>query len=97
MARHAHLNWAENMLLSHKHARSRTQNAVVACVEPPAGSSSSPICMRQMTFDQLYIEVAQAASTLKSFGVKPGDRVAAITPNNAGTLGWPRDTQTTSA
>ena len=87
MAQKARLNWAENMLLSHKHARSKTQLAVVSCVEPSAYGTKqerlSTALMRKLTFDELYIEVAQAASSLRKMGVKPGDRVAALTPNNA--------------
>ena len=92
MARHAHLNWAENMLLSHKHARSKTQLAVVSCIEPSPslGEKASRQqrldsgFIRKLTFDELYLEVARAASGLRKLGVGPGDKVAALTPNNAG-------------
>lgn len=87
MATRARLNWAENILLSHKYARSKTQPAVVSCVEPSAYSTKeerlSTSLMRKLTFEELYIEVAQASSALKKLGVGPGDRVAALTPNNA--------------
>ena len=87
MAKNARLNWAENMLLSHKYARSKSQLAIISCVEPSAHSTKqerlSSALMRKLTFDELYIEVAQAASALRKMGVKPGDRVAALTPNNA--------------
>lgn len=91
MARHAHLNWAENMLLAHKHARSKTQLAVVSCIEPSPslGEKASRQqrldsgFIRKLTFAELYLEVARAASGLRKLGVGPGDKVAALTPNNA--------------
>ena len=88
MARNARLNWAENMLLSHIHARSKKQLAVIACVEPGRYATKKQRLesshIRSLTFDELYLEVAKAANGLKKLGVGPGDRVAALTPNNAG-------------
>jgi len=84
MAMNARLNWAENMLLSHEHARSKSQLAVVACIEPDVKNGEKDGFIRSLTFDQLYLEVAQLASALKKLGVGPGDRVAALIPNNAG-------------
>ncbi len=76
------------MLLSHPHAHSKTQMAIISLIEgqklstPKERISSS--LLRQLTFEDLYIEVAQAASALKKLGVSKGDRVAALIPNNAG-------------
>jgi acetoacetyl-CoA synthetase len=82
------LNWAENMLLAHPHARSSTQLAVVSLMEgqqlPTAGERLATSFIRQLTYAELYTEVAQAASALKKMGLSAGDRVAAIIPNNAG-------------
>ncbi len=36
---------------------------------------------RKMTYAELYREVAQVADSLKSMGIKPGDRVAGFLPN----------------
>lgn len=88
MARNARLNWAENALLSHASARSKSKLAIVGCKEPhPQASPEQRIesgFLRSLTYDQLYTEVAQAASALRKLGVKQGDRVAALTPNNPG-------------
>lgn len=88
MARNAKVNWAENALLSHKSARSTTKLAIVGCKEPhPQASPSQRMessFLRSLTYDQLYTEVAQAAAGLKKLGVKAGDRVAALIPNNPG-------------
>ena len=87
MTKYAHINYAENMLLSHPNARSKTKKAVICAIEPPLGFAPeeriSAGHIRDLTFDELYIEVAQAASGLKKLGVGQGDRVAALTPNNA--------------
>lgn len=88
MAKNARLNYAENMLLAHKSARSKTKKAIICAVEPavgpPAQDRLASAHIRDLTYDQLYIEVAQAASALKKLGLKQGDRVAGLTPNNAG-------------
>jgi len=88
MARNAHVNWAENALLSHRSARSTTKLAIVGCKEPhPQASPNQRMessFLRSLTYAQLYTEVAQAAAALKKLGVKAGDRVAALTPNNPG-------------
>ena len=39
--------------------------------------------LQSFTFDELYIQVARAASGLRTLGIGVGDRVAAFTPNNA--------------
>lgn len=81
------------MLLGHENSRSTKKVAIVALTEPrgtPDNSKSlessddSNTHVRSLTYEDLYIEVAQAASALRSAGIGPGDRVAAITPNNAG-------------
>lgn len=78
------LNWAENMLLSHEMARSKTQIAVTALIEPSPGGDLDTTFIRDLTYDQLYLEVEKAASALRKLGVTSGDRVAALSPNNAG-------------
>jgi len=81
------MNWAENMLLGHPFARSKTQLAIINVIEPDTTAqtqdSLASTFLRSHTFDELYLEVAQAASGLKKLGVGHGDRVAAFTPNNA--------------
>jgi acetoacetyl-CoA synthetase len=88
MARNATLNWAENALLSHKHARSASKLAIIGCKEPSQNASPSERIrdsfLRSLTYEELYNEVAQAASALRKLGVGPGDKVAALTPNNPG-------------
>ncbi|KAK4047059.1 hypothetical protein OIV83_005622 [Microbotryomycetes sp. JL201] len=82
---HARVNFAENVLLGHSSARSKSKLAIIARIEPPAGSDYSkiPPAVRQLTYDELYLEVAQVASRFRSLGLGPGSRVAALTPNNA--------------
>ena len=41
---------------------------------------------REMTYGQLYDEVACLAASLKAFGVRPGDRVAGFMPNMPETI-----------
>ena len=41
---------------------------------------------REMTYGQLYDEVARLAASLKAFGVRPGDRVAGFMPNMPETI-----------
>ncbi len=75
------------MLLGHPFARSKTQLAIINVIEPDTTAqtqdSLASTFLRSHTFDELYLEVAQAASGLKKLGVGHGDRVAAFTPNNA--------------
>ncbi|KAK9896753.1 acetoacetyl-CoA synthase [Cystobasidium minutum MCA 4210] len=84
----ARLNWAENMLLGHPHARSKEHLAVISLIEPADAKASreqqaQQAHIRSLTFEDLYIEVAQAAGALRKLGVRQGDRVAAVTSNNA--------------
>lgn len=84
----ARVNWAENMLLGHSLARSK-HTALISLIEPLEANASraeqaQQAFIRSLTFEELYIEVAQAASALENLGVKPGDRVAAVSSNNAG-------------
>jgi acetoacetyl-CoA synthetase len=86
----ARLNWAENMLLSHPSARSTTKLALVGAVEPDP--TIDPVkrrpeylrstISRGLTYAQLYDEVVDTANSLKALGVRPGDSVAAFSPNN---------------
>lgn len=76
----ARLNFCENMLLSHLNARSTSKIALVTSVEPIAGHAD---LIFAYTFEDVYQLVRQAAYALKVLGVKPGDTVAAFSPNNA--------------
>ena len=83
----AKMSWAENILLSHPYARSKTHLALINCIEPDLKANErgrlASTCLRSHTFEELYIEVAKAASGLRRLGIGVGDRVAAFTPNNA--------------
>lgn len=74
------LNWAENQLLAHKHARSTTRTALITCIERTANSSGH---IERITFAQLYDRVRDASNALRKLGVKEGDRICAFSPNNA--------------
>lgn len=82
----AKMNWAENIILGHPMARSKTHLAMINLIEPDPSASGrdrlDSTHLRSLTWDELYLEVAQVASGLKKLGVRPGDRVAAFTPNN---------------
>lgn len=85
----ARVNWAENMLLGHPLARSKEHTAVVTLIEPASTKGTrkqqlEEAFIQSFTFDELYLAVAQAASGLAKLGVRQGDRVAAVTCNNAG-------------
>jgi len=76
------------MLLGHSLARSK-HIAIISLIEPLDANAARQLqeeqaFVRSLTFEELYIEVAQAASALKKLGVKQGDRVAAVSSNNAG-------------
>ena len=64
------LNFAEN-LLKHKNSNK------VAIISKNEHSETIRI-----TYDELYLKVTNLAHSMKSFGVKPGDRIAAILPNS---------------
>jgi acetoacetyl-CoA synthetase len=70
----ARLNWAENVLAD----RAPEKIAALHC------SERRPVA--ELTYGQLSRDVAAAAAALRSWGVGPGDRVAAYTPNIAETL-----------
>lgn len=72
---HAHLNYAENLLLSHCNARSARKVAIFSVIE---GTIT-----RSLTWAQLYDEVCLASQAMRRLGLCPGDRVAAYTANNA--------------
>lgn len=84
----ARLNYAENLLLSHAHARS-SHTALVSVIEPdPALAPASPqslasTFLRSLSFEELYQEVRKVAHALKGMGVVAGDRVVAFSPSNA--------------
>jgi acetoacetyl-CoA synthetase len=64
----ARLNFAENLLW-----RRDSQPALIGYLETGA--------RRELSYAQLYAQVAALAAKLRSFGVQPGDRVAAMLPN----------------
>lgn len=89
--KNASVNWAENMLMSHRWARSKTQTAVIACNEPDPVqvTEADPLAgsfTLSLTWGELYQKTAQAAATLKKMGLQPGDKVAAFVANNAEAL-----------
>ena len=74
------LNWAENVLLGHTNARSSAP-AVISCIEASKARPAGHI--RTLSYKQLYDEVNKAVAALTKLGVKEGDRVVAVSPNNA--------------
>lgn len=67
---------AENILLSHKSARSKSKTAVISTVEPDKSvNPTEPVELGRLTWDELYNEVGRAAHALKKLGVKPGESV----------------------
>ncbi|KAL8293114.1 hypothetical protein RQP46_000808 [Phenoliferia psychrophenolica] len=82
----AKMNFAENMLLAHSHARSH-QEALVSVIEPDCPKSDpnylESTFLRSLTWEGLYQEVNAVSQTLKAMGVGPGDRVVAFAPSNA--------------
>ncbi|GAA6022468.1 hypothetical protein JCM10207_004405 [Rhodosporidiobolus poonsookiae] len=71
----AKLNFAANLLLSHKSARSSTKLAVVAASEHPE-RGNPPVERNRLTYAELYERVNEAATALRNRGVCPGDVVA---------------------
>ncbi|CUA70198.1 acetoacetyl-CoA synthetase [Rhizoctonia solani] len=69
------VNWAENALW----CRSPDKIAIIEAVEPLADLASSPF--RQITYAELYAQVANLVSALTEHGVKKGDRVACYSSN----------------
>ncbi|CAE6455479.1 unnamed protein product [Rhizoctonia solani] len=69
------VNWAENALW----CRSSDKVAIIEAVEPTPDLVSSPI--RQVTYAELYTQVADIVSALIEHGVKKGDRVASYSSN----------------
>ncbi|MBI2082563.1 MAG: acetoacetate--CoA ligase [Deltaproteobacteria bacterium] len=62
------LNFAENLL------RYRDQKIALLSY----GEGKAP---RQITYEQLYQEVAKVSASLKKIGIKPGDRIVGYLPN----------------
>ncbi|KZT24492.1 acetoacetyl-CoA synthetase [Neolentinus lepideus HHB14362 ss-1] len=71
----ANLNWAENML----RCRSADKIALVQATEPTSAVPEPPL--RQVTYAELYLIVADLVSALLSLGLKAGDRVASYSSN----------------
>ncbi|KAJ1308642.1 hypothetical protein OPQ81_004336 [Rhizoctonia solani] len=69
------VNWAENALW----CRSSDKIAIIEAVEPTADLVGSPF--RQVTYAELYTQVADIVSALIEHGVKKGDRVASYSSN----------------
>lgn len=64
----AKLNFAENLL------RFRGDNIAIQFY-------GEDKVQQTFTYDEIYIEVAKIADTLKKWGIKPGDRIAGYLPN----------------
>lgn len=79
-----HPSVAENMLLGHKSALSKTKYAMIATVEgdPKTGNSSEPVETRRITYYELYHEVRKAAHALLKMGVQPGESVVSFAATN---------------
>lgn len=71
---HTPINFAEEVL-----RRTRRQSPAVYFANERGYT-------RQYTYDELYEEVARVAATLRGWGIRPGDRVAAYLPNIPETL-----------
>ena len=69
----ARLNFAENLL-----RRRGSAPAIVSLLENGTRSET--------TFDELYVQVAAIAASLKARGIEPGDRVAGFMPNVTETI-----------
>ncbi|SGY77296.1 BQ5605_C005g03598 [Microbotryum silenes-dioicae] len=82
----AKMNYAENTLMAHSNARSKTAKAIISVAEPSVPSSSPKYLesthLRTMTYEELYQEVRKLAHSLKAMGVVAGDRVVAFSPSN---------------
>ena len=63
------LNFAENLL------NERSDHLAII-------SKSEKSDIIKITYNELYLKVAKLANSLKRFGIKPGDRIAAILPNS---------------
>ncbi|KAG8692015.1 hypothetical protein FRC11_012361 [Ceratobasidium sp. 423] len=69
------VNWAENALW----CRSPDKIAIIEAVEPTPDLVSPPF--RQVTYAELYTQVADIVSALTEHGVRKGDRVASYSSN----------------
>lgn len=80
----ARLNYAENVLFGHPNAMSDCKLAIVDAFEP-ASPDATPI-KRSLTFKSLTHEVNILSNAMRKLNVKPGDRIAAYSANNAETV-----------
>lgn len=71
------MNFAENLL-----QRRDDSVAIIACGEPQFNQGLP----RQLSYRELYSQVAQLAHYFKSLGLQQGDRVAAFMPNTSETV-----------
>ncbi|BEI95588.1 hypothetical protein CcaverHIS631_0105370 [Cutaneotrichosporon cavernicola] len=79
----ARINVAENLLLAHKSALSKTKYAMIATVEgDPASGSKEPKETRRISYYELYHEVRKASHALRKMGVKPGESVVSFAATN---------------
>ncbi|KAM0748426.1 acetyl-CoA synthetase-like protein [Meredithblackwellia eburnea MCA 4105] len=78
------INVAENLLLAHPNALSKTAHAVISTVEPDPTSANptEPVEIGRLTYFHLYHEVRKAVHALKKLGVKPGDSVVTFAASN---------------
>lgn len=86
------MSWAENVLRSHKHAKSMSRAAVIATIEPAdlaayenltAAEKHKATYIRTLTYSDLEREVCYASEALRAFGIRKGDAVAGYVSNNA--------------
>ncbi len=71
------MNFAENLL-----QRRDDAIALIACTEPQSNNGQE----RQLSYRELYLQVAKLAHSFTAMGLKAGDRVAAFMPNTLETV-----------
>lgn len=71
------MNFAENLL-----QRRDEGIALISCGEPELNNGID----RRLSYQDLYLQVAKLAFSLKQMGVEPGDRIAAFMPNTQETV-----------
>lgn len=76
------LNFAENLLKACKNPDLADKLAVISCGEPGFNQAQS----KNLSYQQLYLQVAKMSHSFKAMGVSAGDRIAAFMPNTEETL-----------